>query len=325
MKITIKPKPLSKKYWPRLLLIVTLFSTISINGVGLFIGNIIYKETSVLHSRLNAQDITSRKQLVEADNRKNRWEDIGIVSRFGYSLKGTFIPNPKATDKTLIFLHGFTESRAAGLNYVDLYLHSGFNVLLVDSRAHGESGGNSVTWGNFEKYDLDQWVDWVLQRLPEATIGVHGISMGAATALMHAEINETDKRVAFYIADSSYSDFEALLALQIERRVYLPEIVPPKLLLLYANIAAYFDSRFTFGQASPIRSVRKITTPVLYMHGEADKLVPAYMSLDLYRATKGPKQIYMFPQTEHVAAIFNDQYLYRRVVQHFVHSVEQQS
>jgi fermentation-respiration switch protein FrsA (DUF1100 family) len=197
--------------------------------------------------------------------------------------------------------------------------------LIVDSRAHGESGGNSVTWGNYEKYDLDQWVDWVCQRLPKGMIGVHGISMGAATALMHAELNEANKRVAFYIADSSYSDFETLLALQMQQRLSLSGMVLPKLLLQYANVVAYFNARFTFHQASPIRSVRNITTPVLYIHGEADKLVPAYMSLDLYHATKGPRQIYMFPHAEHVTAIFDDRYRYGGVVQNFVHSVDQHS
>jgi hypothetical protein len=109
----------------------------------------------------------------------------------------------------------------------------------------------------------------------------------------------------------------------MEQRLYLPAMVLPKLLLQYANVVAYFNSRFTFHQASPIRSVRNITTPVLYIHGEADKLVPAYMSLDLYHATKGPRQIYMFPHAEHVTAIFDDRYRYSGVVQNFIHSVEQ--
>ncbi|WP_425061395.1 alpha/beta hydrolase [Sporomusa carbonis] len=209
--------------------------------------------------------------------------------------------------------------------YTDIYLNAGFNILLVDSRAHGESGGNSVTWGNYEKYDLDQWVDWVYQRFPGGMIGIHGISMGAATALMHAELNEANKRVAFYIADSSYSDFETLLALQLKQRLSLPGTVLPKILLQYANAAAYFNSRFTFHQASPIRSVRNVTTPVLYIHLEADELIPASMSQELYQATKGPRQLYMFPHAGHISAIFDDWYRYGGVVQNFVRSVEQHS
>lgn len=314
-----------KVFRQRWLLVTTLIVFLCINGAGLFIGNIIYKETSVLHSHLSTQNTGRLKQILENGKKERRWEDITITSRFGYPLSATYIPNPTATNSTLIFLHGFTESRATGLNYLDIYLNDGFNLLLVDSRAHGESGGNSVTWGNYEKYDLDQWVDWVGQRFPGGMIGVHGISMGAATALMHAELNEANKRVAFYIADSSYSDLETLLALQMEQRLNLPGKVLTKFLLPYVNVAAYFNSRFTFHQASPIRSVRNITTPVLYIHGEADKLIPAYMSLELYNATKGPRQIYFFSHAGHVAAIFDDHYRYGGVVQEFVHSVEQHS
>ena len=49
------------------------------------------------------------------------------------------------------------------------------------------------------------------QRYPNGNIGVHGVSMGAATALMHAEMNEVTHRVNFYVADSGYSDLEELL------------------------------------------------------------------------------------------------------------------
>ncbi|CVK19414.1 alpha/beta hydrolase [Sporomusa sphaeroides] len=313
---------LSKKgSWRRWVLLSIAVVFLGINGAGLYIGNIIYKETSVLHSHLNGNNGTL-KQILETGKQESKWEDTTIVSRFGYPLSATYIPNPQTTDKTLIFLHGFSESRAVGLNYLDIYLNYGFNLLLIDLRAHGESGGNSVTWGNYEKYDLDQWVDWVGNR-PQGMIGVHGISMGAATALMHAELNEANKRVAFYIADSPYSDFETLLALQMERRLNLPGKVLTKLLLPYANVVAYFDARFTFRQASPIRSVRNITTPVLYIHGEADKLVPASMSLELYHATKGPRQIYLFANAGHVTAIFNDRYQYGGIVRKFVQTIEQ--
>ena len=270
VQTNIKSHASAKKIWKRWLWGSAFVVFLCINGMGLYIGNIIYKETSVLHSHLNERNMGKLNQILANGKKEKQWQDVAIASRFGYSLHGTYIPNPQTTDKTLIFLHGFSENRAIGLHYWKIYQNIGFNLLLVDSRAHGESGGSSVTWGNYEKYDLDQWVDWVRQRFPQGVIGVHGISMGAATALMHAELNETNKRVKFYVADSAYSDFEALLALQMEQRLSLSGIVLPKLLLQYANVVAYFNSSFTFYQASPLRSVHNITTPVLYIHGEAE-------------------------------------------------------
>lgn len=91
------------------------------------------------------------------------------------------------------------------------------------------------------------------------------------------------------------------------------------MLLLTSIPALLFISHHQSGQCNTI------TTPILYLHCEADKLVPTYMSLDFYHATKGPRQIYLFSQAEHVAAIFNDRYQYGGVVQRFVQSIEQHS
>lgn len=319
----IKPKRSSKRLLRRLFFAILLLAVLCLNGIGLYMGNMIYNEMSVRHSRLNAHNSYRLKQTMEKGKQEKHWQDISLDSRFGYPIKGTYIPNPISTEKTLIFLHGFTENRLVGLYYLNLYLNSGFNLLLVDSRAHGESGGDSVTWGVYEKYDLDQWVDWVHQKFPKGLIGIHGISMGAATALLHAELNESGKRVAFYVADSAYSDFTALLALQMEQRLQLPGNISPQLLLPYVNAVAYLKSRFTFDQASPIRAVRHVTTPILYIHGEADKLVPASMSQELYTATKGPRQINTFPSAEHVSSLFNDRARYRTLVQDFTRSMLQ--
>jgi fermentation-respiration switch protein FrsA (DUF1100 family) len=216
------------------------------------------------------------------------------------------------------------ENRTVGLNYMSIYMQAGFNLLLIDSRDHGESGGDSVTWGNLEKYDLDQWISWVQQHFPNGTIGVHGISMGAATALLHAELNESNKRVAFYIADSAYSDFETLMELQINRYLDSNNSEIAKILLQYANVISYFHSRSTFQQASPLRAVQHVTTPILYIHGDADELVPAYMSLELQEATKGPSEVFIFANSTHGSAIFDDQKNYRAIVQNFIQAVEAQ-
>lgn len=310
------------KFFKRLLLTAVVVVALCINATGLYIGNIIYNEMSVRHSRENIHNTIRLQKIMATGKKDHQWQDVTIESRFGYSLKGTYIPNPTPTEKTLIFLHGFTENRLAGLNYRNMYLSAGFNLLLVDSRDHGESGGDSVTWGVYEKYDLDQWVDWVRHRFPAGMIGVHGISLGAATALLHAEQNETGRRVAFYIADSAYSDFGDMLTPHAEERLQLAGNIPFRYVWPYANAVAYIKSRFTFYEASPIQAVRHATTPILFIHGESDKLVPVLMSQELYNAAQGPREIYTFPQADHVSSFYKDQIRYSRVVKSFIQSVE---
>lgn len=314
-----------KRVWAKTFLVLSMTFILIINIIGLIIGSIIYEEASLLPSYSPRQQRTLQLQMpLKYHDHELKKENITIESLYGYPLSGTFILNPEPTTKTVVFLHGFMENRSVGLYYLSIYLQAGFNILLVDSRDHGESGGDSVTWGNLEKYDLDQWISWVSQRIPNGTIGVHGISMGAATALMHAELNESNKRVAFYVADSAYSDFETLLEFQINRFVDSTGLDISKILLQYTNIVSYFHSKSTLQQASPLRAVQHVTTPILYIHGEADELVPAYMSLELQEATKGPSEVFIFTNSSHGSAIFDNHRLYKQIVQNFIHAVEAQ-
>ncbi|MDU2063533.1 MAG: alpha/beta fold hydrolase [Sporomusaceae bacterium] len=308
----------SRKLWRYGVVLFVAIVFFSVNGVGFFLGNKVFEEASVLHTRPNRSDSAQLKARLERGKEQLGWQDITLTSPFGYPLQGTFIPNSQPSTKTIIFLHGFTGSRLDGLGYARVYLNAGFNFLMIDSRRHGDSGGDSVSWGVYEKDDLDQWIGWLQQRFPHGQIGVHGISMGAATALLHAAKNNQNDAVSFYIADSSFDDFDALLREQIRQR--LPQLEPQlsDLLLVYANLAAYWHGRFLYYDASPLRIASQIHTPVLYLHGEADKLIPVAMSRTLYERTGALTQLVTFPAMDHIQAAFQVRREYWQTVENFI-------
>lgn len=312
---------LKRKIWFRIFLVIIaiLFVFFAIlNAAALAIGDIFYKEFCVWNTRLDAKRFETLQLTLEEGIKHKQWENVSIHSRLGYTLQGTYLKNPKPTNNTVVFVHGINGSRLQGLWYAPLYMKAGYNVLLYDSRASGESGGDSVSWGFNEKYDLDQWLDWVEERYPTGQVGVHGVSMGAATALLHAEMNETTHRVKFYVADSSYSDLEELLIQQIDDNVSLHDPIWVTLLLRYSSIIAKWQAGFRYEDVSPVRAVRNVTTPILYLHGGGDLLVPAYMNEELYIATKGYKEKYVFPGDPHAMAIFNHKAEYQRRVLDFI-------
>lgn len=321
------PKIKRTHYFRNFLISLLVILFIVINGIGLYVGNLIYTETSIRHAHLNEENL-EKFEAVMADGKANKnWQDVAIQSADGYSLKGTFVPNPEATDKTVIFLHGFGENRMSGVNYLPMYLREGFNVLLIDQRAQGNSGGNSITWGKYEKKDLDQWITWLKAKYPDGQIGIHGVSMGAVVALLHAGTNESQKRVAFYIADSPYTNLQNVIADQVEKRYGLhgrSEDILMQIVLAYANIVAYVNGCFTYSESAPINIVSSVSTPVLYIHGQNDKLIPYQMSEQLYTATEGPKEIYLFPQTGHVSSIYKSPRKYGAIVHNFINNVDTQ-
>jgi len=311
-------KILKRRVYLQTGLAMVLIIAVIINIGGLFAGAIFYNEFCVLNTRFGLERFNRLQIQLDRGKKNKGWQDAAIISRLGYPLKGTYLPSPTPSNKTVIFVHGISASRLMGLWYANIYTDAGYNVLIYDSRAHGESGGSSTTWGYYEKYDLDQWVDWVKERQPLGVIGVHGVSMGAATALEHAALNESSKRVNFYVADSSYADLDDLLIQQIDTTVNVHNPLWVKTLLKYSSAAAYIDARFQYAQVSPIRSVSNVTTPILYLHGEADPLVSVAMCRQLYSATKGYREIHTFPNAGHAMAIFDCKNEYRRLVHSFV-------
>lgn len=309
------------KIYRRTIVIIILVFFIISNSIGLLLGAIFYKEFCILNTHINLERFRILDIELERGKKNKQWQDVSISSRLGYMLEGTYLPSPTPSDKTVIFVHGIMANRLMGLWYADIYLDAGYNVLIYDSRAHGDSGGSSVTWGFYEKNDLDRWVDWVAQQHPQGIIGVHGVSMGAATALLHAELNEANKRVAFYVADSAYADLEQLLTQQISLAVRPAQPIWVQTLLKYSSVIAYANEGFLYSDVSPLRAVRNVTTPILYLHGGADALVPVDMSAQLYANTKGYRELHVFPKSKHAGAIFDDKQEYYRLVRSFAQAV----
>jgi fermentation-respiration switch protein FrsA (DUF1100 family) len=127
------------------------------------------------------------------------YESIEFSSTDGIPLKGWWIPANSSA--TIVVIHGFGANRAGVYEtdksgnriYVDHlavapYLHrAGYNLLYLDLRASGASGGDRITLGYHEPKDVEGAVDWLLssdgRTAPDGRIGLLGFSMGANVAL----------------------------------------------------------------------------------------------------------------------------------------------
>ena len=79
------------------------------------------------------------------------------------------------------------------------------NILLIEQRGCGISGGKYITFGMTERYDVLTWIDW-LNRETDGNLPIFldGISLGGATVLMALELNLPDN-VAGVIDDCGYT------------------------------------------------------------------------------------------------------------------------
>ncbi len=189
----------------------------------------------------------------------------------------------------------------------------GHNTLLVDQRAHGHSGGRTITFGVKERYDCLSWVDYALERFgPDVEIYLAGVSMGAATVLMAAEL-PLPKNVIGIIADSPYTAPEAII-----RKVCRDVKVPPRLGMPLVRLGARLYGHFSLRAASALEAVAHTDIPILLIHGEADSFVPCDMSRELHDAGAGPCWLLTVPKAGHGLSYIVDSRAYAQAASNFI-------
>jgi len=83
---------------------------------------------------------------------------------------------------TVIMFHGHASSKSGIIKEAEAFYLMGYNVLMVDFRAHGNSDGNTCTIGYKESKDVKAAYDYIVAK-NEKNIVLWGISMGASTIL----------------------------------------------------------------------------------------------------------------------------------------------
>ena len=108
-------------------------------------------------------------------------ENWQIESQDGLKFQAVFYPG--TSDKTMIWVHGYTSHAERESAFPGLFYHSlGYNVLIPYLRCHGPSEGEYISFGPMEAKDICKWIDRINQRIP-GSILIHGLSMGGGIAL----------------------------------------------------------------------------------------------------------------------------------------------
>jgi len=168
-------------------------------------------------------------------------------------------------DKAVIIIAGRMESCLYGYYFAAPFKESGYNVLVIDNRAHGESEGKYSCLGYKEYLDILEWGRFLHDDKGNKKILLHGICIGSSTALFVL----TDKNCPEYfegmIAEGMYKNFyESLRNHMIEqRRPTYPSIY---VIVLYI----WIFSKARIMSDGPYKRIKKMNRPILFLHGRQD-------------------------------------------------------
>jgi uncharacterized protein len=246
-----------------------------------------------------------------------RAELVSIQSDRGYKLDGFILYHPDTVQNTMIICHGLGADKWTMLKVANVYMEAGFNTLFYDHTRHGSSGGDLISYGHFEKLDLQQVVEYTKERFPGGKIGIHGESFGGATSLMHAGLNELTKDVSFYVIDCAYSDLKSLFEVRLKDDFGLPNLG----IVEMASMITYMREEFAFSDVSPKNVIKNVRTPIFFIHGSEDTYVPTWMSEELYEVKPGEKELWIVPEAAHAQSYATDRNGYRQKVHAFIQRV----
>lgn len=196
--------------------------------------------------------------------------------------------------KWALVLHGYTSSSSNMTRWVRNFYEQGFNVLSPDMRGHGESEGKYIGMGWHDRLDVLQWIDEILAQDPEAEIVLFGVSMGGATAMMTSG-ESLPKNVKVIVEDCGYSSVHGVFVYQLDDLFGLPEFP----VLHAADTVAKIRAGYSIYEASAVEQVKKSTTPMLFIHGDADTFVPFEMLQEVYDAAPVEKERLIIENAAH--------------------------
>ncbi len=237
-----------------------------------------------------------REQMIrfQKEMRQFPYKTYTITARDGVTLYGKYYEYAPGAVTELMF-HGYrgTAERDLG-GGVHRAFSLGRNVLIVDQRTSGRSGGHTITFGIREHEDCLDWVDLAIRELGEdCRLILTGISMGAATVLMAAG-RELPKNAVGILADCGYTSAREIIC-KCARDLKLP----PKLIYPFIKLGGRLFGHFDVDAYSPLEAMKTCRLPVVFFHGAADDFVPCSMSQANFDACSSPKRLIITPGADH--------------------------
>jgi pimeloyl-ACP methyl ester carboxylesterase len=189
-----------------------------------------------------------------------------------------WIPHPDARGRCAVFIHGYADAKVGSIAWAQTWHALGYNVLAIDLRAHGESGGRFCTGGYLERDDVVQVIDLLCARKPEESRQdvLFGASFGAAVAVAAADLLNDRPEIAGVVLDSPVPDFTEAAMLQMDVLG-----APDGLLRRLAVRLAERRSGARYAKVRLLDLLPKLRSPAmlivpqldrLYRNGEAERL-----------------------------------------------------
>jgi hypothetical protein len=239
-------------------------------------------------------------------------EEFDVRAPDGAMLRGWKVRAAKPNGAWALVFHGVADNRYGTEEHARILLQSGYGVVMMDSRAHGASGGDMASYGWLERKDVSAVIDKLERTEHPAHLYGLGISMGAGIALQAAG---SDARIEAVAAEAPFAnlleaayDYAGLQRWPLLGKTFF---APGAWVLIYRGQRL---AGFPASEVSPEKAVRARAFPLLLICDGADVVLPCRHSETILRAATGAKELWRVPGALHTGAMGTAPAEYRRRV-----------
>ena len=246
------------------------------------------------------------------------YESVRFRSRRGdVTLAGWYLAG-RGGMPVVIFVHGISVTRTGGgMTELACMLNArGYGVLMFDLRGHGVSGEGIMSGGWHERMDVLGAFDYLRGRgVPTDSIGVLGLSLGAAAAVLAAA---EEPRIRAAVLDCPFARATELIENEAELRTPLPGwlalLFKPAALLLAGHL---YD--IDVNAVAPVEAVARLDFPVMVIVTPDDNdRVPTSHGLRVHAAAQDGSDLWIVEGVEHCGAFIEHRERYAdRVCEYF--------
>lgn len=252
------------------------------------------------------------KAMIEEARAIPHQEDLFINSYDGCKLHAALYLSEVNTNTFAIECHGYKDPAVKDFSGgLGLALSKNQNVLLIDHRGHGQSGGRTISFGIKEQYDVLAWIDYLNKRFNNPKILLYGISMGASTVLLVSG-HDLPANVLGIVADCGYSSAKEEV-LYTSDKMGISRVFAYPALFLGALIYGHFDLR----KGEVTEAVKRSTKPILIVHGTDDTTVPFKCAEEIYHSNEEKITLVPFEGAPHGYSWMADYKKYMEAIDDF--------
>jgi hypothetical protein len=230
----------------------------------------------------------------------------------GVLLEGWYVPHALSKG-TVILFHGHGGNKGSVLTEANNFYNFGYNVCMVDFRAHGDSQGNVCTIGYNESADVKAAYDYVVNR-GDKNIILWGISLGAAT-ITKAMADYKDIQPTKVILEMPFGSLSDAVKGKL-RTMHLPEQPFSALLTFWGGVE---QGGFWSFYHKPAEYVRCIHVPVLLQWGKKDlRVTEAETNKVFHNLSSKQKQLVVYDFSGHETLAKSEPEKWKKSVQAFL-------